>query len=176
MAWLPFLIFSAGQIAFVAYVRRHGPPALVWTGAVVVAAVSTLVVLGIASERTSAQLLAREGLPPLRSSAWENVFDTIRWSTGPTLWIFALCQAALMARPRSHPLVTTLTVLSGAALSWAVAIWLILQPLPEIWVRLLLLPGMLGIVASSLGFAASGGIWMIATRLRSGPLSNPHAV
>jgi hypothetical protein len=168
MAWPAFLVFAAGQIVFVFYVKRHGPPAFFWTVAVVIAAVTALVGLGIASERAWAQLIAREGLQSLASSPWQRLFDSVRWTTGPTLWMFGLCQVVLVARPRSHLLVATLAAVSGTALSWAVAIWLVQQPLPEILLRVLLrLPGTLGIVASALGFAVSGGMWESTTRLGS---------
>jgi hypothetical protein len=113
MAWPAFLVFAAGQIVFVFYVKRHGPPAFFWTVAVVIAAVTALVGLGIASERAWAQLIAREGLQSLASSPWQRLFDSVRWTTGPTLWMFGLCQVVLVARPRSHLLVATLAAVSG---------------------------------------------------------------
>jgi len=135
-----------------------------------------LVVLGIISERTSVQLAAREALQPLSASAWERLFGTIRWTTGPTLWVFALSQVVLITRPRSHLVVATLTAISGTALSWAVAIWLAQQPLPEILLRLFRLPGTFGIAVSLLGFAVSSGIWAVTTHLGAPSPSNPGAV
>jgi hypothetical protein len=176
MVWPAFLVFAAGQIAFVSYVRRHGPPALAWTIAVVIAAAAALAALGIVSEWTRAQISHTLGLQPFYSSPWERHVDIIRWSTGPTLWVFAFGQAVLIAHPRSQVVEATLVVLSGAALSWAVAIWLVQQPLPEIVFRLFRLPGTLGLVVSSLGFAVSGGMWASTTRLVSGHLSNQGAV
>jgi len=176
IVWPAFLVFIAGQIAFVSYVRRHGPPTMFWAAVVVIAAAAALAALGIISERTSVQLAAREALPPLSASAWERLFDTIRWTTGPTLWIFALSQVVLITRPRSHVVVAMLTAMSGTALSWAVAIWLGQQPLPEILPRLFRLPGTFGIVVSLLGFAVSSGIWAVTTHLGSRSLSNPGVV
>jgi len=176
MVWPALLLFATGQIAFVSYVRRHGPPAAVWTVAVVIAAAAALAALGIVSERTSAQLLTRDGLQPLSSSPWERLVDIIRWSTGPTLWVFVFSQAVLIACPRSRVVEAALAVLSGVGCSWAVAIWLVLQPLPESVIRFLLLPGTFGIVASSLGFAVSSGVFASTRRLISHPPSNQGAV
>jgi hypothetical protein len=163
MTWPAFLATAAGQIAFVFYLRRHGPPSLFWRVAVLIAVGSTLAAVGMVSDRTSAEFAARHGLRHV--DIWERLSNTIRWSTGPTLWVFALCQVALSTRPRSHLLAATLTPLSGASLSWAVAIWLGLQPLPD--VSLPLFERAVGIVASSLGFGASGAMWASTTRLGS---------
>lgn len=64
----------------------------------------------------------------------------------------------------------------ATALSWAVAIWLGQQPLPEILLRLFRLPGTFGGVVSSLGFALSSGIWAVTTHLGARSPSNPGAV
>ena len=167
IVWPAFLAFAVGQIAFVANVRRQGPPDLVWSVAALMAALMTFAALGIASERAWAQFIAREGLQPSSQTVWERLLNVIRWSTGPTLWIFAIGQVLLAIRPRSHLLAATLTAVSGTALSWAIAIWLFLQPPTEILLPLFRLPLTLGIVASALGFAASGALWTSTTRLGS---------
>ena len=102
MAWPAFLAFAVGQIAFVAYVRRRGPPDLVWSVAALMTALMTFAALGIASERAWVQFIAREGLQPSSQTVWERLLNVIRWSTGPTLWIFAICQVLLPIRPRSQ--------------------------------------------------------------------------
>lgn len=54
MAWPAFLAFAVGQIAFVAYVRRQGPPDLVWSVAALIAALMTFAALGIAYRNLAA--------------------------------------------------------------------------------------------------------------------------
>lgn len=54
MAWPAFLAFAVGQIACVAYVRRQGPPDLVWSVAALIAALMTFAALGIAYRNLAA--------------------------------------------------------------------------------------------------------------------------
>ena len=79
-------------------------------------------------------------------------------------WVFGLAHLALLTRPKSRFAGTTLTVAAGVALSWALAIWLLLRPQPGVLLRVLVAPLGLGTVASLLGFSTSNALWLLVLR------------
>jgi hypothetical protein len=164
MAWPAFVLSAGAQVVAVRRVRRLGAPRLVLTVPVVVLALSALAALAVGAARVELEWAAREGLP--YPGIWARTVEIVTVSTGPTLWVSVLGQAALIRRPRSVWVETVLVVVTGTALSWALAIWLALQWLPEWMHDSFRLPGAFGAVAS-LGFVLSGGLWASVIRWRS---------
>jgi hypothetical protein len=168
-AWPAFLVFSVAQAMFARRVQRHGPPALVWRLAILATAVAACFALWLVSERTV------DGFYPTYGVDHEGRSSRLElrlWIARPTLWAFVAAQAALLVIPRSHMVAPLATVVPGVALSWVIAIWLMMASFPRWMLDVFGIPGSLGGLASALGFVASSAVWM-ATQRQARPTSRP---
>ena len=92
---------------------------------------------------------------------------SLRWHmTWPALLGFGVTQLAVPAC-RSEGAFIAVAAAAGVLASWVIAIWLFTTNHYDLLLRVFLMPGGVGIVASVLGFTASSALWMTTIRVLS---------
>ena len=99
----------------------------------------------------------------VRVNLWEDLRLHL-WRSWPLLAALGPLLLGLVSHPRSDHVVAALVATAGVLLSWMAAMWLFVNSHHEVVVRVLVLPGGLGVVASVLGVLASLALWMAIGR------------
>jgi len=84
--------------------------------------------------------------------------------TVPLLAPLAVVLLALLAHPRSDAVMGGLVAAAGVLVSWIAAMWLFTTNHQPGVLRVLVLPGGLGVLASLVGFGAATALWMAISR------------
>lgn len=160
--WPVFVAASVMEVWLVIRIRRWGRFPFAWVMFTIV--LGALLVVGLWAESFLATQLAYQTLSEnVRVDPWDELRGHIA-RTWPILVPLAMVLLSLVMRPRSKTAVAALVVAAGVLASWVVAMWLFTTTHSPTLFQLLVLPGVLGMVASLVGFTAATAIWMAIGR------------
>ena len=128
---------------------------------------ASVAVIGIASMGVESTLVSERLYRDIGEGAhvrlWEELqlHLQLRW---PPILVFGLAQLAVLTCVRRERAFLATVAVAGVMATWLIAMWLYTTPHQDTVLRVFLVPGTLGVVASLLGFSASTALWMMTTR------------
>jgi hypothetical protein len=159
--WPVFVAGAVVEVWVMRRIRRWGRFPFQWVVLTAMVPVLLSAVLWGESYLARQSILATIGETGI--SPWEELGWHLERSQ-PLLAPLAIVLLGLVKRPRSEALVSALVSAAGALASWIVAMWLYTTDHEPAVVRLLILPGVLGMVAALVGFPAATAVWMAIGR------------
>jgi hypothetical protein len=160
--WPVFAGGAAIQVYLAKRVYRSSHYSIQWI--VFCASVAVIGIASIGIESTLAtERLYRDIGEGAHVRLWEELELHLRLRWPPILG-FGLAQLAVLTFVRRERAFLATVAVAGVMATWLIAIWLYTTPHQDTVLRLFLVPGPLGLVASLLGFSASTALWMMTTR------------
>lgn len=139
--------------------RRFPLRWIVWTGSVVACAAVALWMESFLVTSRAYETLGEGAVDNL----WADLFGHLGWTWWPLAGVCVVL-AGLASHPRSLAATAGLVAAAGVLVGVMVAAWLFATNHEGLLLRILVLPGGLGLVAALVGFGAATTLWMAIGR------------